>query len=601
MSQDMETDASNGRHIDFRRVVLKMDNELHDEDVESLKFLCQGLVITSKLNRVKEAHELVEELQSAGVVSERDYFLLADLLQYIGRVDIVEAINYEEQEVLRYRRQNRSHIKPFYVLLFRIAEELTDEDVKKAVFMYGKVPNKKNVSNGMDLFTIMCQHNVINPDNIGLLVQIFQSLERNDVVELVRRYSVTQGESVIRDLEQQFVRSMQLRGQDVSGMFGPTAVHGKGLGPRDDDLDLRKSKSSQSSDPPSGHTSMVNNPSIPLTPVSFNPADNTRPSAPQNSTPQASDNMSNIAPGPQTQTVPAQTNTTAIAPAVLLESGDRYWQEFCVQLGVHFFTTGRAVDTVNGDKLYKRNLALLKRWLDSPDTRMQDEVQVRMALVRALAKAGPELMAGEIAQELNIDPLGDSGDVQVAPVAHQLQHLSIATVSPIPHYQMAAIPRGICVIINNRDFYKDQRFPEAKLMISREGTDVDRGFDIQMDAAMEKDELQTDSPGELIPNEADFLLGYATVPGFVSYRSKTRGSWYITKLTEMLRKYAFDHDILDILTLVNYEVGKGDANMDGGTFKQSPAPMYSLRKKLIFSRPVQFDSVSMRSGMGMAM
>nr|KAG5714843.1 hypothetical protein BaRGS_000331 [Batillaria attramentaria] len=107
-----------------------------------------------------------------------------------------------------------------------------------------------------------------------------------------------------------------------------------------------------------------------------------------------------------------------------------------------------------------------------------------------------------------------------------------------------------------------------------------------MDAAMEKDELQTDSPGELIPNEADFLLGYATVPGFVSYRSKTRGSC---------------HDILDILTLVNYEVGKGDANMDGGTFKQSPAPMYSLRKKLIFSRPVQFDSVSMRSGMGMAM
>ena len=45
------------------------------------------------------------------------------------------------------------------------------------------------------------------------------------------------------------------------------------------------------------------------------------------------------------------------------------------------------------------------------------------------------------------------------------------------------------------------------------------------------------------------------------------------------------HDILDILTLVNYEVGKGDALIDGGLFKQSPAPMYSLRKKLIFRQP----------------
>ena len=44
--------------------------------------------------------------------------------------------------------------------------------------------------------------------------------------------------------------------------------------------------------------------------------------------------------------------------------------------------------------------------------------------------------------------------------------------------------------------------------------------------------------GETIPNEADFLMGYATVPGFVSYRSKTSGSWYIKTLTQMLEKYA---------------------------------------------------------------
>jgi len=44
-------------------------------------------------------------------------------------------------------------------------------------------------------------------------------------------------------------------------------------------------------------------------------------------------------------------------------------------------------------------------------------------------------------------------------------------------------------------------------------------------------------PGETIPNEADFLIGYATVPGYVSFRSKSQGSWYINTLVKMLHKY----------------------------------------------------------------
>ncbi len=55
---------------------------------------------------------------------------------------------------------------------------------------------------------------------------------------------------------------------------------------------------------------------------------------------------------------------------------------------------------------------------------------------------------------------------------------------------------------------------------------------------LEKDSESDEPPPETIPNEADFLLGYATIPGFVSYRSRSMGSWYITKLCEMLDKYA---------------------------------------------------------------
>ena len=56
---------------------------------------------------------------------------------------------------------------------------------------------------------------------------------------------------------------------------------------------------------------------------------------------------------------------------------------------------------------------------------------------------------------------------------------------------------------------------------------------MQMKGALEVGALSQPFPGE-----PDFLLGYSTVPGFVSYRSMTKGSWYITKLTEILDKYA---------------------------------------------------------------
>lgn len=42
-------------------------------------------------------------------------------------------------------------------------------------------------------------------------------------------------------------------------------------------------------------------------------------------------------------------------------------------------------------------------------------------------------------------------------------------------------------------------------------------------------------------------------------------------------------DLLSILTKVNEEVGKGDANFgDGKIFKQCPAPLFTLTKRVFF-------------------
>ncbi|XP_078085118.1 caspase-8-like isoform X2 [Mustelus asterias] len=90
-----------------------------------------------------------------------------------------------------------------------------------------------------------------------------------------------------------------------------------------------------------------------------------------------------------------------------------------------------------------------------------------------------------------------------------------------------------------------------------------------------------------IPDEADFLLGMATVEGYVSYRHIQEGAWYIQSLCENLEKYCGSEDLLSILTIVNRDVSGKKDKQDK---TQMPQPRYTLRKKLYFPVTQTFSS-----------
>ncbi|NXR33640.1 CASPA protein, partial [Zosterops hypoxanthus] len=90
---------------------------------------------------------------------------------------------------------------------------------------------------------------------------------------------------------------------------------------------------------------------------------------------------------------------------------------------------------------------------------------------------------------------------------------------------------------------------------------------------------------ESIPEEADFLLGMATVDGCVSFRHIEEGTWYIQALCSKLQLLVpRGEDILSILTQVNEDVAK--RVNPSGTKKQMPQPAYTLRRKFIFPIPM---------------
>ncbi|XP_027446595.1 caspase-10 isoform X1 [Zalophus californianus] len=115
-----------------------------------------------------------------------------------------------------------------------------------------------------------------------------------------------------------------------------------------------------------------------------------------------------------------------------------------------------------------------------------------------------------------------------------------------------------------------------------------QGEEIQPPVFIEADAVNPErvppSLQDSIPDEADFLLGLATVPGYVSFRHVEKGSWYIQSLCNHLKSLVpRNEDILSILTAVNNDVSQ-QADREG-TKKQMPQPAFTLRKKLVFPVP----------------
>lgn len=91
--------------------------------------------------------------------------------------------------------------------------------------------------------------------------------------------------------------------------------------------------------------------------------------------------------------------------------------------------------------------------------------------------------------------------------------------------------------------------PKIFVIQACQGGMVDPGVDVEADSG-------SNGGGDLIhqtyriPIQADFLIAYSTVPGYVSWRQENTGSWFIQALCEELRNSWIDGSDLTV-TLMN--------------------------------------------------
>lgn len=118
--------------------------------------------------------------------------------------------------------------------------------------------------------------------------------------------------------------------------------------------------------------------------------------------------------------------------------------------------------------------------------------------------------------------------------------------------------------------------------ISVESADPPGKFDndsLQSDAtAVRPDEEEGDETDAVasLPTSSDILVSYSTFPGYVSWRDKKSGSWYVETLDEVLETYAASLDLQTLLVMV------ADVVSSKGTYKQIPGYFNFLRKRFFF-------------------
>eukprot|EP00064_Thunnus_orientalis_P017350 superscaffoldBa00003660_g17431 len=96
--------------------------------------------------------------------------------------------------------------------------------------------------------------------------------------------------------------------------------------------------------------------------------------------------------------------------------------------------------------------------------------------------------------------------------------------------------------------------------------------------------IRQPEPKISIPCNADFLLGVATVPSFVSFRERKHGTWFIQSLCQnLVRMVPSGSDIVSVLTKVNADVSQRTDIT--GEKKQMPQPAFTLRNKVVFPIP----------------
>ncbi|XP_077989126.1 caspase-8-like [Glandiceps talaboti] len=581
----------------YRKILKTVDENMMTRDLNLLKFLCRDLIPVGKMEKAQKPRDVFQELEYRGFLGPGDKLLfLAELLDRIQRIDLIKKLGLGTSKEVQAKLQSGGRpgpqFSPYRLLLMDICQHLTTEDLASMKFDCHGIISKsrlQQIEDPASLLATLEQNDQISADDMSLMEEMMESLGNDEIKKKIQHYNARIRSALNADA------AVAYQPMETEEMVGVTAPHMTAMPYQNPSQEPPYAvPPSQSKTAWAPVSSQEHYGSATQQPHQYQPQFTSTSQQPNQYQPQftgTSQQPNQYQPQftgtsqqphqyqPQFTSTTQQPNQPAaathrpaqvMAPAsarqeqVMMTFDDmpRYPMNtqplgICVIFNIEKFNKDTSIkeskelkdrhgSTVDMNKLYKLFVKLgfkVKVKMNLTSTAMlrlmEDEGRADHSMYSCfvcciLSHGAKDKVYGSDGVALDISDL------------------------------TSCVKGTRCRSLNGK--------PKLFFMQACQGI-------VHQDGVW-----ATDGPepraAYSVPNEADFLLGYATAPGFVSYRSKTQGSWFISMLTHCIERYHDKYDLMSIMVKVNEEVSGGVAEMGDDKFKQVPAPLVTLRKKV---------------------
>ncbi|XP_048757091.1 caspase-8-like [Ostrea edulis] len=548
---------------DFRATLLDIDAHLDSKDLEILQFLCKDIVPFSVLEKCKRCLDVFANLEQKGRLKDEDSKFLQECFHYMQRKDLIRKLGGDPQDLERkIKTDGPSMLSEFRILLYEISEDCGKDEFESMKF-YSRTTlqlTKKmldKVTSCLSLFNVLEREELLTPIQVKTMEQLIETTGDEELLDYLYQYK-----------NRNLVCSPSEELGAIPGMK----------------LDLKINSLPNTS---------------PMVPQEHQ-------EAPQNLTAQSEGANPQMAAYPSLTSMnpPAQDAMDTFMSRQLSDGqSPQEDHDFNDSLNRFYKMTAkpRGYCVIISNKIFHGKSDLKERVGTGVD---EDKLENTFGShLNFIVKTYRNCTSDEIMEVCRKYSGKDHGN------------FDSIVFCILSHGTTGAVYGSDCRSVYIRDITSCFTASQCQSLASKPklfffqacqglvhqsglnnmGTTRNVNSGLQTDTLYESprpqeppNEETTSPPPNMIPDESDFLLGYATVPGYVSYRSRSTGSFYIKTLVEKLKKYTLgprSHDLVSILTEVNNAVSELHySDSQGALYKQVPAPQFTLRRKVHFDK-----------------
>ncbi|XP_026768393.3 caspase-8 [Pangasianodon hypophthalmus] len=532
--------------LEFQEILVQVQDSLSQTEVLDLVFLCSDM-LRKDLSSVVTARDLFSLLQNHDLLSSEDRSLLVELLKIIKRDKLIRDLQLNPQ-------LSGSRVSPYRQMLFDLSENISEDELKTIKFVLGKTLPRKKLQQDvtiLQLFMELEKGGCMGADNLGTIERIIGFVCPH-LKKTISSYQMETGASVHEevkwrdksDSQDVSVTTRPILPEDIVG-----ATYNQDLVSTEELLPPSYFSQPQSTEVRSLQTSFSGD-AVQAQIARLNLSE-----------------TQNLAQGDKNLSFPEpnQNNTPKLEQYDM--SGD--WRGIALIINNYDFSNYPRLKNREGTDVDEKSLVAVFKWLGfetmtKQDCSREDMLSALNALCKRDHTQADCVVCCVLTHGYERGLYGvDGGKVSLRELMELLDGHRCPSLNRKPKLFFIQACQGL----------QEQQVVFLQSDGSTNTSDMEMGFFCDAEV-----------PKESIPAGADYLVAMATVPGYVSFREKFRGTWFIQSLCKNLQKLVPSGiDLLSILTEVNKEVSKKADKT--GTRKQMPQPEFTLTKRVVFPIP----------------